>query len=177
MMLRQFSRRRPVFSSFNPRHYSTIPPHLFVRQGKNDKLCMVASTATVLNAKYNAPIYGLYDMQALFEKTLKVGDSSAAGYDNSNFVPVLKGLGMKPSYFGCHSGLPYETEKLKLMLAGGWFMVSINSGFQKHSCVLCGVDDYKQFHFYDPAYGAILSRQFSDINKIGLSLDYFIERD
>lgn len=154
----------------------TIPAVLRIRQNPGDRLCMPASAATVLNAREGAPRYKLPDMTKKFEETLGVADDRAAGYDNSNFVAALKKLGVNPLYLGGDPGLQYDSVRLRSMLEKGWIMSSVKSGHQKHSNVVCTVDDRNQFGIYDPAYGEIFTYQFSSLIEQELSLDYFIEK-
>lgn len=176
MFVRRAFKMRPLFSASGSRRNLSIASHLFVKQNSGDKLCMVASTATVLNAKYDTPLYALDDMRERFEKTLKVGDSSTAGYDSNNLVPVLQGLSVPFKWCGYNKGLIYEPGKLKKILKSGWFMMSVKSGPIRHSCILCDVDGYGQFQVYDPAYGIILTYQLDWLLKHDISLEYFIPK-
>lgn len=176
MFVRRAFAARPLFGVGGGRRHLSIVSHLYVKQNSGDNLCMVASTATVLNAKYGSPLYALDDMQERFEKTLKVGDSATAGYDNSNLVPVLKGLSVPFKWCSYKKGLVHDSGKLKKVLGFGWIMMSYKSGPMRHSCVLCDVDGYGQFQVYDPAYGAVITYQLDWLLQRDVSLEYFIPK-
>lgn len=164
------------FNYFGAKFYSQINNQFFVKQKIGDYNCMVASTATILNEWKRAKLYGLQEMKAYFDETLAVGDSNTSGYDNVNLRKVMLKLGANFIYLGYESdwGAPEKMAKLRGLLTSGMVMVSMN-GDVKHSCVLCDIDKFDQFHVYDPAYGCILTHQKSEFLRNVYSVDYYIK--